>query len=157
MLQTSFAERLQRIEMSQSMPVKEKLLAGISEELEREARGEKPTNARGSSSSFIGKPIRFVAGFVLTFACFLAVRRRSEIEHLLEANELLAPFMTIITSGMIVAGAFLALFFAFKLQRAVFRILSEPARLPFALGIVAGLALGLSPAEFTDTVMAQLQ
>ncbi|WP_299844281.1 hypothetical protein [uncultured Roseovarius sp.] len=157
MVQTSFAERLQRIEKAQSRPVTERMLAGVSEEVEKQISSKKSKAGGKSAGMGVGKPIRFGAGFLLMFASFMLVRRMSDIHLLLDGTDILAPFTSTIMAGIAVAIIFVLIFFAFKLQRATFRVLSEPARIPFALGMLIGLAAGLGPAELADTMMAQLQ
>lgn len=159
MVQTSFAERLQRIEKAQARPVHERVLAGISEEIDKPANAKASKAAKtagGRAGSSAGKPMRFCAGFLLMFASFLLVRRMADIHLLLDGSEMLAPFTTTIMAAIAVSVIFVLLFFAFKLQRAAFRVLSEPVRIPFALGMVIGLAAGLGPTELADTMMAQL-
>lgn len=160
MVQTSFAERLQRIEKAQARPIQERILAGVSEEVDKQASTGKSKSAKKParvSGSATGKPIRFIAGFLLMFASFVLVRRMADIHLLLDASEMLAPFTSTIMAAIAVSVIFVLFFFAFKLQRAAFRVLSEPVRIPFALGMVIGLAVGLGPTELADTMMAQLQ
>lgn len=156
MPQTSFAERLQRIENAQGQSVKDRTLIGLSEDLEAEAQ-KKPQKAkapRKKGGSML--PLRFVGGFALMFTTFYGLTQMNLIDDQLSAIEALAPHMTLLRAGVGVLVIALMLFFAFKLQRAAFRVLSEPARLPFAIGMVAGLALGIGPVEFADELVAQL-
>ncbi|MFD1159490.1 hypothetical protein [Roseovarius aestuarii] len=152
MAQTSFTERLERIEMSRGQPASARLLAGISEE---QKKLETKPKAGGGRAGF--KPMRFVVGFALMYAGMMVVSRMTEINGWLGHSDIFAPFATPVMAGIAIAIVFLMLFFAFKLQRAAFRVLSEPARLVFASGMVLGFALGFGPAEFSESVMAQLQ
>lgn len=159
MPQTSFAERLQRIENAQGQSVKDRMLVGLSEELEAEAdpksksKGKVARKRKGKSK---GLPLRFIAGFGLMFGTFYGLGQMPLIEGTLADIDVVAPHIDIVRAGIAVMVIGILIFFGFKLQRAAFRVLSEPARLPFAIGMVAGLALGMGPTELTDGMLAQL-
>lgn len=156
MVQTSFTERLQRIEAGQDRPMKDRILAGISDEQRKMERA--PQEAAAAKVPRKGfKPFRFVVGFALMFAGMKVVSNMSAIDSWLDASDQLAPLAMPAMASIAISIVFLMLFFAFKLQRAAFRVMSEPGRLVFALGMVLGLSVGLGPSEFTDVVMAQLQ
>ncbi len=159
MPQTSFTERLERIERAQGRPITERILIGLSEEQEAESKGKgksKANKIRHSHPGRAGLPLRFIAGFTLMFTTFYMMSQMTLIDAWLIGMEAVAPYIEMVRIAVGIGVVAVMLFFAFKLHRAAFRILSEPARLPFAIGMVAGLALGAGPSEFTDTMMAQL-
>ena len=160
MTQASFTERLKRIEAAEGRPVTERILVGVVEEAAPKAskkKAENPGQATRGRTNAAGLPIRFVMGFALMFATFWVMGEMNGIHNWLNGIEPLVPYTNPVMAAIAIGILAMLLFFAFKLQRAAFRVLTEPARLPFAIGMVAGIALGLGPTEFADGMMAQLQ
>ncbi|WP_306116365.1 MULTISPECIES: hypothetical protein [unclassified Roseovarius] len=161
MTQSSFTERLQRIEKAQGKSAHDRLLVGVADEIVQEAtpkKAKKPAKAARPAKGAGGLlPLRFVVGFALMFATFWVMGEMRDIHGWLNGFDVLTPYTNPLMGAVALGIAAVMLFFAFKMQRAAFRVLSEPARLPFVIGMVAGLALGAGPTEFTDEMVAQLQ
>lgn len=160
MTQSSFTERLQRIEKTQGQSAHDRLLVGVADEVVQQATPKKDkksarTSPRGKSGAAL--PFRFGAGFALMFATFWGMGQMNDVHSWLNGVEALSPYSNPVMAAIAIGIVAVMLFFAFKLQRAAFRVLTEPARLPFVIGMVAGLALGAGPTEFADGMMAQLQ
>ncbi len=160
MAQASFAERLERIERTQHAPLKDRMLVGLSDvQIEQETH---PSKRKGkkirSKKRRLGPevPLRFLAGFTLMFTCFLVLAEMDTIQTLVDSTPVIADFSQYTMIG--IAGAVVAtmLYFAFKLQRAAFRVMREPGRLPLAIGMVLGFAIGFEPVQFSDTMMEQV-
>ena len=157
MSQTSFAERLERIEASQDRPMKDRILAGISEEQRRmetatpQKAAKKPARRRRNI-----RIMPFIVGFALMYAGMMVSTNMTAIDAWLATSDQFAPVAKPVMIGIGISVIFLMLFFAFKLQRAAFRVLSEPGRLVFATGMVLGLSVGMGPTDFTDVMMARL-
>lgn len=160
MTQSSFTERLQRIEKAQGQSARDRMLVGVADEVMAEAtpaKKKKRARQSGGATAKGGLTIRFAAGFALMFATFWVMGRMNGIHSWLKDAEPFTPFTNPVMAAITIGIASVMLFFTFKLQRAAFRVMKEPARLPFVIGMVAGLALGAGPTEFSDSMMAQLQ
>ncbi|MEO3414019.1 hypothetical protein AAFO92_05105 [Roseovarius sp. CAU 1744] len=155
MTQSSFTERLKRIEAAENRPVTERILVGVAEEAIPKA-DEKKKRKSGRRGGAAALPLRFVMGFALMFLTFQLMGEMKGINNWLNGVEPLVPYTNMAMAAIAISIAAVMLFFAFKLQRAAFRLMTEPGRLPFAIGMVAGIALGLGPTEFADGMMAQL-
>lgn len=152
MAQSSFAERLVRIEKNQHLSVEDRMLIGLSQQ----KNGRRTKSGFGKAKSGLEKLARIMAGFVLLFATITVLRRMSAIRDWLSGMEIPAPVEAHMTTGIAVFAGIVMLFFAFKLNRASRRVISEPARLPFAIGMLCGLAAGLGPTETISLVLAQV-
>lgn len=161
MTQSSFTERLQRIEKTQGQSAHDRLLVGVAEEVVAQAtpaEDKKPRKAGRPARTGGGLlPLRFAVGFALMFATFWVMGQMSDIHAALQDIDMLSGYTNPVMAAVAIGIAAVMLLFAFKLQRAAFRVMREPARLAFVTGMVAGLALGAGPTDFADDMVAQLQ
>ncbi len=164
MTQSSFTERLQRIEKTQGQSARDRLLAGVAEAAVAQATPDEDKEdkkarktARPARTGGGLLPLRFAVGFALMFATFWVMAQMSDIHAALKDIDMLSGYTNPVMATVAIGIAAVMLLFVFKLQRAAFRVMREPARLAFVTGMVAGLALGAGPTDFADDMVAQLQ